>query len=303
MEIKYFDQSWGLEAYAFLSTLQVVVFEDSEFRNINNFGSGFFLRHKGRLFFVTADHVIHYGDFHENETGQRSKVECYPYIITNFKEQDGAMSAFIPLGGIYDYTEYTLDEDTIHNPDKFSSVSSKIVNQDIDINDESLPVGVTIPTFVDIAVCEVNEPLQRPILSKEVRVSDDEILVPADTIKLWLSSDHIAEFNKDDFYLVVGSICSEGDKQYIYQAPIKHIDMRFEKFGLYGEAYLRVWEYPDIKCWEGLSGSPVFNYNWELVGMLVSGPKCAPAFATVIPINQIIRTIDNNVTVENTLLK
>lgn len=299
MKINRFNPEWGLEAYAFISTQQLIVFEDCVSFKIITSGSGFLLKYKDRLFFVTADHIVHHYDFFENETGQRARVEYCSQIITNVRDKDSLRSKNIQLGGFFDYTEYILDKETISAPKELNALLNKIANQDIDINDESLSIDIRIPTFIDIAICEMKYPLEEFILTPEVSFPNGYVLIPANVSKEPLPADVISDFNTEDSYLVAGNIC-RGVKnsvwlEYLY---MHHIDMKFERFDSSGNAILKVQEEPNIDNWYGLSGSPVFNYNKELVGMLVNGPEKEP-LATVVPIKTIIEYIDRCIAYES----
>lgn len=297
--MQQFNPEWGLEAYAFVSTLQLVVAHPSDNSKIKTFGSGFFLKYRDHLFCVTADHIIHPDDHFDNDTGQRARIEYLPQIMTGINDKLEWRSKNIPLGGFYDHTEYVLDDSSAKDPEKLKDIFMKIAEGNININDESLPIGVAIPNFIDIAICKMTEPLTELIVNGEVRKDDNEVLVPANTLKVCLLSDSVAEFNKDDFYLVAGTVKNDiVNSMNLVGTYMLHIDMQFERFNTDGDAVLKVWEHPNIENWSGLSGAPVFNYKWELVGMLVAGPVTEP-FARVVPIKTIIEYIDRCIAYES----
>ena len=295
MEVHMYDPSWGTMALSFAATIPMVVTDPCNISDIKTFGSGFFLIHRGHMFFVTADHVIHPDD-HDNDTGQRSGIEYLLQIITGIDIKQERRSRNIPLGGFYDHTEYVFDDDSVKDPEKLKDIFVKIAKNDIDINDESLPLNVAIPNLIDIAVCKMTKP-PGYILNREVRITDDEVLVPANTLKVPLSSDSIVEFNKDDFYIVAGNVRNNiVNSMNLTWVNVVHPDMKFEKYDD-GDAVLSVWGRPNIDDWSGLSGAPVFNCVGGLAGMLVYGPDKEP-FARVVPIKTIIEYIDKCIAYE-----
>lgn len=300
MKILEFDPSWGLEAYVYMSTQQLIVFEDYVSYKIKTFGSGFLLEYQDRIFCVTADHIVHPDDHYDNETGQRRRIDYYPQILTNFKDAERiGWCRNIPLE-CWDWTEYELDQETVLNPAKLNSVTEKIVAENIDINDEDLPLNVAIASLIDIAISEINQPPQVPILTQKVEFADGTVLIPANVLKEPLPSDIIADFNVEDSYFVAGILHKDVQNAMMLQGKyVRHTDMKFEGFNSDGGiALLKVSGSTDIENWEGLSGAPVFNYDRELVGMLVRHPG-KNLQAEVIPIKTIIEYIDRCIAYES----
>ena len=293
-----YDPSWGVIALSFVSTIPMVVTDPDDISQIKYYGSGFFLIHRGHMFFVTADHVIHPDDHSkDNDTGQRTGIEYLPQIITGISDKLECRSTNIPLGGFYDHTEYVLDDSYVKDPEKLKDIFVKIAEGNININDESLPLGVAIPNLIDIAVCKMTKP-PGYILNDEVRIVDDEVLIPANTLKVPQSSDRIDEFNKDDFYIVAGNVRNEiVGSMNLTHVNVVHPDMKFMKYQD-GEAILSVWGRTNIDNWSGLSGAPVFNDVGGLVGMLIAGPEKEP-LARVVPIKTIIEYIDRCIAYES----
>ena len=123
-----------LDVVAFLATLQLVIPDTCNSDKIKGFGSGFLLRHKDRLFFITADHVVHLDDHDPaNETGQRIGIDYSPQIITNIKIEGELKSINLPVGGFYHLTGFGFDKDSLDNPEKFISIFNKIIDGVIDI--------------------------------------------------------------------------------------------------------------------------------------------------------------------------
>lgn len=57
------DEIKSVYEFAWLTTQQIVVTSDKNGSNIKGLGNGFFFQYRDKLFFVTADHVIHPDDF------------------------------------------------------------------------------------------------------------------------------------------------------------------------------------------------------------------------------------------------
>lgn len=137
-----------LDEVAFRATLQLVIPDANNPDNIKGFGSGFFIKHNGILFFITADHVVHLDDHDDNnETGQRLGIDYSPQIITNIQTKESLTSVNLPVGGFYHLTGFKLDKEDFSSPIEFLSMFSKIVEGTIDINDDTIPIDVRIASF------------------------------------------------------------------------------------------------------------------------------------------------------------
>lgn len=282
-----------LDVAAFLATLQLVIPDAYNSDKIKGFGSGFLLRHKERLFFITADHVIHLDDHDSaNETGQRLGIDYSPQIITNIKIEGELKSINLPVSGFYHLTGFGFDENTLETPEKIISVFDKIIGRTIDINDESLPLDVRIASFPDMAISELKEPLSVPLLSNQVVLENGEILIKEGTPKLSLFSDHIKSFNNDNQYFVAGTICNEiKNSTVLDRKNALHSNLIYEKLDNDKYAILKIPGLVDIQYWAGLSGAPILDDNGLLAGMLIRGPEKEP-FITAVPIEKIIWFLD-----------
>lgn len=282
-----------LDVVAFLATLQLIIPDPCNSNNIKAFGSGFLLRHKKRLFFVTADHVIHLDDHDSaNETGQRIGVDYSPQIITNNKVEGELKSINLPVGGFYHLTGFGFDEDTIKTPEKFISVFNKIIEGTIDINDESLPLDVRIASLPDMAISELKEPLSVSLLNNQIVLEDGEILIKEGTPKLSLFSEHTTSFREKNLYFVAGTICNEiKNSTVLDRKNVLHSNLIFEKLDNDKYAILKIPGLVDIQYWAGLSGAPIIDDNGLLAGMLIRGPEKEP-FVTAVPIEKIIWFLD-----------
>lgn len=284
-----------LDTVLFLSTIQLLITDASTPHIVKGFGSGFFLWHRERCFFITADHVLHTADHDtSNESGQRTGLEDMLQIITNVTgEVDGVIGLKnIPLGGFYNFTKYGLGDCISRSKEENTAIIDKIIDGNIDLYDESLPIDVRISDLYDIAICEIKQFSDFLILNTEVVSIDGDIVVKGNTCKIPISSDDIKEFNKENSYFVAGRVHNEiRNTMTIYCDDILHEAIVFDGFYDDNFAKLRTEEPVDINDWYGLSGAPIFDDNGQLAGMLVRGPKEKP-YATAIPIKEIIQMID-----------
>ncbi len=278
-----------LNQLAFLATLQLIIPDSCNSEIIKGFGSGFLLRHKNRLFFITADHVVHMDDHDStNETGQRIGVDYFPQIITNVSIKDELKSIHLPIGGFYHLTGFGFDTNTFDSTKNFISTFEKIIKRTIDINDESVPLDVRIAFLPDMAISEFKEPLSVPLLNNQVVMQSGEVLIEEGTSKLSLFSTHIKDFNTNNRYFVAGTICNEiQNSTVLTRKNVLHGNLLFEKMNNEGYAILKIPELIDIQYWAGLSGAPIFDDNGLLAGMLIRGPEFEP-YITAVPIQKII---------------
>ncbi len=260
------------------------------------------MRHNDRLFFITADHVVHLDDHDStNETGQRIGVDYSPQIITNIRVQNELQSINLPVGGFYHLTGFGFDKESLDNPEKFISVFNKIMTGTIDINDESLPLNVRIASLPDMAISELKEPLQVPLLNNQVVMQNGEILIKEGMPKHSLCSNYVKEFNINNHYLVAGTIGNEIKNSTILERRnVLHGDLIFEKFDNDGYAILKIPGLVDIQYWSGLSGAPILDDNGMLAGMLIRGPETEPLI-TAVSINKIIWFLDIIIKNENNI--
>lgn len=291
-----------LDVTAFLATLQLIIPDARDPNKIKGFGSGFLLRHQGRLFFITADHVVHLDDYDpDNMTGQRTGIDYSPQIITNIQAKNEFKSINLPIGGFYHLTGFGFDEDTLNTPEDLVSIFDKIIERTIDINDESLPLDVRIPSFPDMAISKLKEPLCVPLLNNQVVMPNGEILIKEGMPKLSLCSDNTRDFNKDNWYVVAGTVRNEIKNSIVLdRTNILHKQLLFEELNSEKNAILKIPGLVDIQYWAGLSGAPILNDNGLLAGMLIRGPETEP-FITAVPIRKIIWFLDIIIKNENNI--
>ena len=282
-----------LDEAAFRATLQLVIPDVKNQDKIKGFGSGFLLRHKCQLFFITADHVVHLDDHDEsNETGQRLGIDYTPQIITNIQNKGSLTSVILPIGGFYHLTGFKMDKEDYSSPIEFFSTFNKIAERAIDINDDSIPIDVRIASFPDMAIAKMQEPLACPILNNAVVDEDGNAIIAEGTPKIVLDSQYISSVDDKKWYIIAGTIGNYLknsvilERKNIEHALLKYIGLDSDK-----NVLLETPEKPNIDLWSGLSGAPVLNEDGQLVGMLIRGPKSEPII-TVVPIDKIIWFLD-----------
>lgn len=248
-------------------THQVIVSQDKEMTKIVGYGSGFFFHYREKLFFVTADHVLHPYD---HQVKKRLFGDYYVFVL-NHIQGEGNKSACTLLGNFH-----------------YFEVADKDYLEELVSGKEILP-DVEIP---DYAFCEVENNFEYQFLTSEYHESDGSIIVPAGLEKMILGEKNIVEPNKEDYY-VVGSWI----KQHRNQAEAKiemenrmHYDMKY--VGVHND--MMVLAYPETVVyeeWAGISGSPVLNQNGQLLGVIVAVRK-GTNYILVIPMKEVLKKMD-----------
>ena len=282
-----------LDEVAFRATLQLVIPDVDNQDIIKGFGSGFLLKHKSQLFFITADHVVHLDDHDDgNETGQRLGIDYTPQIITNIQNKENLTSINLPVGGFYHLTGFKMDKEDFSSQFEFLSTFNKIAEGKIDINDDSIPLDVRIASFPDMAVAKMQEPIACSILNNRVVDNEGTVIIEEGTPKIILDSQYIASVDEKKWYIVAGTIGNDLknsvrlERQSVVHELLKYIGVDSDK-----NLLLETPENPDINLWAGLSGAPVFDENGLIVGMLIRGPKSEPIL-TIVPIDKILWFLD-----------
>lgn len=175
------DRKYSLAEVAALSTLQLIICNPEKTTtssqipstdDIWGFGSGFILSYDGRLFFVTADHNVHPEDHSpDNDTLQRTGKDYRIRIICN-KRGFGLTSMEMPVSGIYSFTGFKFDSQSLADPRKLSEVFSKISSGAAFVDDESLPDGCRAPEMPDFAIADFNMPEDAELLSNFVECNE-----------------------------------------------------------------------------------------------------------------------------------
>lgn len=281
-----------LDRLAFLSTIQLFVTETEEADSIRGFGSGFFLIHEGNTYFITADHLIHLDDHDiSNETGQRIGKDLIAHIITNIDVKNEIATVTLPTSGYYFLTGFRLDRNDYKSNEDFFSAFLKIINNEVKIDDESLPIETRIADFPDVAITEISKPFHYLPYSNQVIDANKEIIVKDKESKIFLYSSSISEIDEYSTYIVAGTVKNDiKNSCVINRENVCHGDLKFLSIEKDGNILLKSSEEPQIENWAGLSGAPVFNDKGILVGMLLRGPVTEPII-TVMPIKKILHFI------------
>ena len=253
--------------YLWRVSQQLIVAEDKEMTNICGYGSGFFLQYQDRLFFVTADHVLHMEDYKQ---GVRISEESFLFVANNVRGE-GLTSAYTPLGDFYFFDKYNFEK--------------LIAGQDLDMN------VLAIPELQDYTFCLRKNSFECPFLTHALLDYDGEVIVPEKLEKLIISSRAIVSPNEQDYYIVGGCVkykIVDGVRIDRYNAI--HQDMRYirienERIILHSPEDVK-YEY-----WAGLSGSPVLNHQGLLLGVIVEIREIENE-VVVVPIDEILKKMD-----------
>ena len=259
----------------FLKTSQQIVIlspgEDKDNYDIVGWGSGFILKYRDRFFFITCDHNVHLDDY---EIEQRTGTDYNIGIICNCQDPNERLSmGLITISGFH-YFEYI---------------------------DGMYPELIELR---DLSFAEIKFPLPLPIYTNRLLDFDgNSIIVPEGEMKLIIEENSIGTPSTDDEYIITGcirnKICAgiRMERQNTFRDQIKYTGEKF------CESYL-IFENPTeivYDDWKGLSGSPVFNNNGNLIGMLnrvVEGMN----YLYVTPIQMILRFIDYTISCETQLV-
>lgn len=191
------------------------------------YGSGFMLNYKGKLYFVTASHVI----FPEKNTDIQYKY----YLLTN----DNNAESF----------------------ELFNFFSSKSINLE-ELSDIEFDCEVDLMDWfsdIDLAVCEIKQPFPFNFVTHELKIGN-EVLVPANLTKCRISEKNITPVEKNSKYRVYGVIRNKEVKSRLERTNALHYNITLNNIQNDGSI---VMDYPSVKLdeWEALSGSLFFSDN------------------------------------------
>lgn len=239
--------------------------EKSEDNFPSIFGCGFFIKNDDDDFiFVTADHVIHYNDY---QVGERTSQE-YEYALVNNITCDNLSTQLTTVSAFYSYECYELEN---------------YLN-----GEEELEVAM-IPDLKDFAFTCLGKKLPLCFYTHELSL-DGNVLCSKGLEKLYISNEAFAKPDTNKEYIVLGTLGNNLTNGIRWErCNAIHCGLRYEgeEDGMYKFHYNNVRE----NEWEGLSGSPFFSGDGELIGMLV---RAVPDFdrVLVIPIDRIINFIN-----------
>lgn len=202
-------------------------------------GSGFMVQYKNVVFFITADHVLHFADY-ESENKIRTGIDNVVSIYNNVRPDTNAISTVCtPLGGFY-----YMDGFNLTKPNE-------------------------LPELIDVAVC-VMKPIsfQYPFLTDEKEFQDKEKATGQP--KFILTEANFTEPDTDNNYFIYGKIKTQMKGLMLYRENTLKENLKYVYKS--GDYYLL--NTPDIITdideWSGLSGSPVFDNHGLCIGVLCS---------------------------------
>lgn len=234
----------SLIEYIWRSSYQIVGWEKD--RNTQDFptifGSGFILKYDDNFVFVTADHVIHPED---HEAGERMG-DNYTFALVRNKNKE-LTTMFIPISSFYVEDEYNLE---------------KYIK-----GEEELGVAV-IPYLPDLAISIIqDEKILEKLYTHELQI-ENEILVKENLQKLYLTLESITKPSCDKHYIVAGVVQNHKNGIRWDRTNSIYDKLTYDSMesGLYKFRYEKI---INITEWEGLSGSPFFDDDGGLVGMII----------------------------------
>lgn len=234
-----------LPQYIWRNCYQIVVWENE--KSTDNFpdyfGSGFVLRCGDKLIFVTADHVIHPAD---EKAGMRTKCEYRYALLNNCNSLKDLSTRITPIGNFLSFDYYNLNN--------FLK------------GEEELDVAM-IPEIPDYAFAEVKYQDVSNLLTHQLKNGDD-ILVKDGLNKLFLTEKSFATPSQMHEYMVWGVVHNELNDIRWERTNALYCELKYvgKDNGVYKFMYPANNQLSD---WKGLSGSPFFDTEGHLIGMLV----------------------------------
>ena len=258
--------------YFWRTSQQIVMLtpnEPAEKADIEGWGSGFFLQYRKRTFFVTCDHNLHMLDDYAN--GERTSMDFGVAVITNTTAPNNPLSmGLVTIPGFYYFESLDME----------------------------LP---EIADLKDIAFAEIKAPFPLPILTNRIVGMDGSVIVKEGLEKITILEESLAEPDETKDYVVTGCIRNKivddirMDRQTTFRNGIRY---KKDKTNINSQL---VFENPTTIIyddWKGLSGSPFFDENGCLIGMVNEVvDKGFDIYVT--PIKAIIKLLDYAIVVED----
>ncbi|KAA6320454.1 hypothetical protein EZS27_029779 [termite gut metagenome] len=204
-----------------------------------SYGCGFIVKYKKMLFFITADHTVHFDDYNnETKKSERTGTDYVISIFNNVRPENDTISTVVtPLGGFY-----YMERFNILKPD------------------DALEL-------IDVSLC-IMKPInfQYPFLTDQVHFGS--FTVNAGESKLSIQEELFVEPKTDVNYFVYGKIKYQMKGISLYREDtlkegLKYISKSGDYYLLNTPQIIN-----DYEDWAGLSGSPVLNENGECIGVL-----------------------------------
>lgn len=258
------------------ATQQVVITKQSDPNTWYGFGSGFFLRYKKKLFFITARHVV-FDTLDSEKDGNVATDEMEHQIaVVNNVKGDDLSTATTPISGIYTFDWFKLKTE-----------------EQYELTGEWISTDAP-----DVAISLLKEDFKMPFLTHELVDYDNSLIVSSELPKLIFPEASIGSLDKDGYFIVTGTVQNKiVDGVRLERKNAVHMDLRYSETLKDGDILL---SYPAPVYqteWAGLSGSPVLDATGALVGMLLRASEVSNE-VLVKPMAQIIRFLDYVLKVE-----
>lgn len=263
------DEEITLFEYMWRNCYQIVCWEAEREAELfpDVFGCGFMLqKDEDTYMFVTADHVVHKKDWEE---GIRTGQEYRRALVNNCNRQvaEGVQTV---LSEIPDF-----------------SYCDKLDIKGFLVGEEDIETAM-IPEMIDISYCKIKAPFKCSLLTNELRVGN-EVLCKEGLEKLCISSQAFAKVDPEKEYFIFGTLGNKLNDITWNRVNALHRNIRYldEKDHMIRFSYT---DFVSQEEWEGLSGSPVFSCDGELVGMVVRAVE-GNSTLWVYPIDYIMEVI------------
>lgn len=241
----YCDNSWPMEKISREMTVRDVLVcshlmtsisevGDKFFKSVS-YGSGFFVNYKKQLYFVTADHTLHFDDYGADQ--ERTWKDYQLSIFNNVDGQD-LSTILTPVGGFYFMEKFDL---------------------------RKLSIGLKGKP-IDITACVMDEDkLKHPFLTQKFKYDNgDSFQLPV----VVFGEEILANPQKDKKCLVFGQVHTRVKGiQLLYDNVTYELDYD----STHGDFH--IFHASDIvthRDWGGLSGTPVVDEDGECVAILTS---------------------------------
>lgn len=264
-------QNMSLIEYFWRASQQIVMLNPNEpldKAGIEAWGSGFLLEYRESLYFITCDHNLHLLDDYSN--GERANLDFNVAIITNDRNQATPLSmglVFVPEFYYFDSFDTFLPE---------------------------------IMDMKDVAFAKIKQDFPLSLLTNQLTYPNGSIAVKEGLEKLYITEDAIAEPNAEKDFVITGCIRNHivddirMDRGTTFREGIKYDANKLN----INKQFVFINPEPIIyEDWKGLSGSPIFDQDGKLVGM-VNGVNEGGYDIYVTPIHFITKLIDYTIAAE-----
>lgn len=268
------EQQMSLMELLNRTRLQLFTYEIGTMKNSypNGAGSGFFLKHKDKVFLVTADHVCHPFD-HTPNVIQRAYKDKDVGIVNNYVEKDKngvEMSIITPVGGFYYFDKFKFTPDKGFEDYKPFDTTFAILSKD----GSHYPFKNEGFRFLDGSIIEAG--------LNVIVIPSETIITPA----------------TEDRYIVYGHTNHRLADDGVHLAWDTTIHDEMNYFGDNGDYYVLTPAEPIINNkWEGISGAPVLNQKGCLLGILCGGIPARNEIH-VMKMNAVLSLMESTLTIE-----